>query len=143
MTRFILFSLLAICSVVQAAESDEQIKCSNEGRKFAKEWKAENKSGAFFRDTLVGNAEFHFSRSLKTCLVYTDVTEGELEKDSTGIWHQKRITDIFSNRVLVYTRFVIDKKTKKESYIPLKVVGDAKLVNDSDFTDIKAMYFSE
>jgi hypothetical protein len=36
-----------------------------------------------------------------------------------------------------------DKKTKKEYYVPLENVGDAKFVNDSDFADIRAKYFNE
>jgi hypothetical protein len=139
-----LFALIIICSVAHAAESDDQIRCSNEGRKFAKEWNKEHQApNALFHDALVDNAEFHFSRTLKTCLVFTAVTEGELEKASTGIWRYKRITDIYSNRVLVYTRYMTDKKTKKDYYVPLKNVGDAKLLTESDFNDTKATYFSD
>ena len=143
MIRLILLALLVTCSVAKAAETDEQIKCSHEGRKFAKEWKTEWGPKDVTENIIVGNAEFHFSGLLKTCLAYTEVTEGESDKELSAIWHQKRITDIFSNRVIVYTRFMIDKKSKKEFYMPLKVVGDAKLVNNSDFADIKTMYFSE
>jgi hypothetical protein len=143
MQRFALITLLVICAVAHAAEGDDQIRCSNEGGKFAKQWKTEYADkNTLFPHAVVDNAEFHFSKRLKTCLVYTAVTEGEFEV-SPGIWHHKRITDIYSNRVLVYTRFMTDKKTKKEYYVPLENVGDAKFVNDSDFADIRAKYFNE
>lgn len=144
MQRFVLFSLLVICAVAYATDSDDQIRCSNEGRKFANEWKKERQNqNGLFRDAIVDNAKFHFSRALKTCLVYIAVTEGELEKDSPAIWYQRRITDIYSNRVLVYARYMTDKKTKKDYYVPLKNVGDARLVTNNDFDDIKTKYFSE
>jgi hypothetical protein len=144
MQRFALLTLLVMCAVAHAAEGDDQIRCSDEGRNFAKLWKTEYEDqNTLFRDALVDNAEFHFSRTLKTCLVYVAVTEGEIEKDSPGIWHHKRVMDIYSNRALVYTRFMIDKKTKKKYYVPLKNIGDAKFVTDDDFADIKAKYLSE
>jgi len=144
-----LIALLIVAAAASATESEDQIRCSSEGRTFAKAWKIEHEAGnrdpanALFGDAVVDGAEFHFSRSLETCLAYTAVTQGEVDRNSPEIWRERRITDVYANRVLVYTRYMTDKKTKEEFHVPLKDIGDARQVTDSEFAHIKAEYFSD
>lgn len=129
-------------TAVAGEPENSKIKCSELGRKFSTEFKKEYASDNI---SMWGNPEFHFNRVLAACLVYTEVVDGEMSKDIDSIWYYRRITDIYSNKVLAYSRYFINKNdpTKKEILVNLSNVGDAVNLTPSKFATAKAELFSK
>ena len=117
------------------------MKCSQEGRTFSADFKKE-----YVReDTHWGNPEFHYNSALETCLVFTEVVDGLFDKDATSIWYYRRVTDIYSNKVLAYSRYFISRNgpTKKETLVNLGNVGAAVNLSSDRFVAIKEKLFSQ
>ena len=135
---FLIASLSCLSATVVAAEQENsKIKCGELGRKFSAEFKKEYASDI----SIWGNPEFFYNNALGTCLVYTEVTDGELDKKIKSIWYYRRITDIYSNKVLAYSRYFINKNDpiKKETLVDLRNVGDAVNLSPEKFAAAKAM----
>jgi hypothetical protein len=125
-----------------AGESENsKIKCAELGQKFSAEFKKEYVSDI----SIWGNPEFHYNSALRTCLVYTEVVDGALNKDINSVWYYRRITDIYTNKVLAYSRYFIDKNdpAKKETMVNLANVGDAMNLSPERFAMKKAELFGQ
>ncbi len=133
-------SCLSATAVAGELESSK-IKCSELGRKFSTEFKKEYTSDI----SIWGNPEFHYNSTLGACLVYTEVVDGALNKDINSVWYYRRITDIYSNKVLAYSRYLIHKNdlTKKETLVNLDNVGDAVNLSPDKFSTVKAELFGQ
>jgi hypothetical protein len=134
--------LSCISATAIAGESENsKIKCAELGRKFSSEFKKEYVSDI----SIWGNPEFHYNSALGTCLVYTEVVDGALNKDINSVWYYRRITDIYSNKVLAYSRYFIDKKdqTKKITLVNLANVGEAVNLSPDMFAAKKAELFGQ
>jgi hypothetical protein len=133
-------SSISITAFAGALENPK-IRCSELGYKFSSEFKREYVS----EFSVWGNPEFHYNKSLDTCLVYTEVIDGALNKDINSIWYYHRITDIPSNKVLAYSRYFIDKKdpSKKVTLVNLANVGDAVNLTPDMFAIKKAELFGK
>lgn len=120
---------------------DSKIRCTELGRKFSSEFKKEYVSDI----SIWENPEFHYNTALGTCLVYTEVVDGALHKDIHYVWYYLRITDIYSNKVLAYSRYLIDKKDpeKEGTLINLANVGDAVNLSPDRFAAKKAELFGQ
>ena len=92
-----------------------------------------------------GNPEFHYNSTLGTCLVYTEIIDGALNKDINSVWYYRRISDIYSNKVLTYSRYFIYKNdpTKKETLDNLGNVGDAVNLSPERFAVKRAELFGQ
>jgi hypothetical protein len=137
---FLIAWLSCLSATVIAAEPEySKIKCMELGRKFSAEFKREYASDI----SIWGNPEFFYSSTLGTCLVFTEVIDGEMDKTIKSIWYYRRITDIYSNRVLAYSRYVIDKSdpTRKETLVNLRNVGDTMNLSPETFAAAKAKLF--
>src|SRR5438105_4100385 len=118
-----IFAFLCACQpqaqVLPLKDNSEQksskIKCSELGRKFSTEFKKEYASEV----SIWENPEFHYSSASGRCMVYTEVVDGLLDKGITSVWYYRRITDIYSNEVLAYSRYFIRKNdpSKKEMLV--------------------------
>ena len=140
---FLIAGLYFLASTAVAGEpNDSKIKCSEFGRKFTNEFKKDYYNSDI---SMWGNPEFHYNNALKTCLVYTEIIDGKLNKEIDSIWFYRRITDVYSNRVVAYSRYFIDKNepNKKETLVNLGNVGDADNLPPSKFTSAKANLFSQ
>jgi len=116
-------------------------KCSELGRKFSADFKKE-----YVTDfSLWENPEFHYSPALATCLVYTGIVDGQFQKAVNDIWYYRRITDIYTNKVLAYSRYFIGKKdsAKKPVLVNLGNVGDAANLPPEKFAATKTKLFSQ
>ncbi len=135
---FIWLSCISMTAFAGELENSK-IKCAELGYKFSSEFKKEYVSEI----SVWGNPEFHYNSSLGTCLVYTEVIDGALNKDINSIWYYRRITDIFSNKVLAYSRYFIEKKdpSKKITLANLANVGDAVNLTPEMFAIKKAELF--
>lgn len=88
---FLLAWIGLVSSAAFAAESDtSKIKCSEMGTKFAAQFKKQYTSEI----SIWGNPEFHYSTRMNTCLVYTEVISGALDKQINATWYYRRVTDI-------------------------------------------------
>lgn len=137
---FLIAWLACLSAAAVAGEPESQkIKCSELGRKFSAEFKKEYASDI----SIWGNPEFFYNSALGTCLVYTEVADGELDKNIKSTWYYRRITDIYSNKVLAYSRYVIDKSdpTKKETLVNLRNVGNIVNLSPDKFSAAKAKLF--
>ena len=78
-------------------------------------------------------------------MVFTKVVDGALNKDINSVWYYRRITDIYSNKVLAYSRYFIDKSdpTKKKTLANLDNVGDAVNLSPERFAVKKAELFGQ
>lgn len=123
------------------ANDGAKIKCSDLGWKFAAEFKKEYANSI----SLWGNPELHYSSTLGTCLAYTEFIDGALEKGVTGTWYYCRITDVYTNKVLAYSRFIISKKgqNKKATLVNHSNVGDAVNLLPEVFAARKAVLFNQ
>ena len=142
MKLFFAAALLFLCSTAQAADTDDsKIKCSQFGTKFATEFKKEYVNAV----SMWGNPEFYYSPSLGTCLVYTEIADGEINKEMKDTWYYRRVTDIYTNKVLAYARYFIGKNDpdKKPVMVDLKNVGDAPNLRPEVFAQTKAKLFSQ
>jgi hypothetical protein len=91
-----------------------------------------------------GNPEFHYNNALGTCLVYTEVVDGLWDREINSVFYLHRITDIYSNKVLAYSRYFVNKRDqiKKEILMPNLVnVGDAVNLSPDRFAVVKAELF--
>ena len=135
--------LLVMCGISSLCFADDgaKIKCSDLGRKFAAEFKKEYVNSI----SLWGNPEFHYSSTLGTCLAYTEITDGALEKGVTDTWYYRRITDVYTNKVLAYSRFIISKKdqNKKATLVNLSNVGHAVNLLPEAFAARKEELFNQ
>lgn len=133
-------SCLSATAIAGEPESSK-IQCSELGRKFLTEFKKEYASEI----SIWGNPEFHYNNVLATCLAYTEVVDGALSKNSNSAWYYRRITDIYSNKVLAYSRYFIAKNdpTKKETLVNLGNVGDAVNLSPAKFAEAKAELFGQ
>ena len=129
------FSCASVTAFAGESESSK-IKCSELGQKFSTAFKKEYASDI----SIWGNPEFHYSSALVTCLVYTEVVDGALNIGINSIWYYRRSTDIYSNKVLAYSRYFIDKSdpTKKETLVNLGNVGDTVNISPEKFAAKKA-----
>jgi hypothetical protein len=125
--------------ISHANDRDDQIQCAKEGRIFAKQF---NEEYTNFITPIAENPEFHFSKKMNTCLALTGVF-GIKEEGVKGTFSLRMITDVYSNKILVYTRKMTDTETGKDYYIDLKNVGDAELLNSDDFARAKDVLFGE
>lgn len=135
-------SVWSYSAVALAADPEgSKIKCSQLGSKFAAEFKKEYVNEV----SLWGNPEFHYSSALATCLAYTEIVDGEAHKDVKDVWYYRRITDIYTNKVLAYSRYFVgkDDPTKKPFLVDLKNVGDAANLLPQDFAAAKDKLFSQ
>ena len=126
---------------VAGEPGNAKIKCGEEGRTFSADFKKE-----YVReDTHWGNPEFHYNSTLETCLVFTEVVDGLFDKDAASIWYYRRVTDIYSNKVLAYSRYFISRndQTKKETLVNLGNVGAAVNLSPARFGAIKEKLFSQ
>ena len=142
MRSFLTLALFMCCiSITCFADDGTKIKCSELGRKFAADFKKEYVNSI----SLWGNPEFHYSSTLGTCLAYTEITDGALEKRVTDTWYYRRITDVYTNKVLAYSRFIISKKdqNKKTTLVNLSNVGDAVNLLPEAFAVRKAELFNQ
>jgi len=140
--RLLIIWLFCISATAFAGESENsKIKCAELGQKFSAEFKKEYVSDI----SIWGNPEFHYNSALGTCLVYTEVVDGALNKDINSVWYYRRITDIYSNKVLAYSRYFIDKNDpiKKENLVNLTNVGDAVNFSPDMFAVKKAELFGQ
>jgi hypothetical protein len=140
--HFFIAALSCISPFVFAGEPEgAKIKCSEVGRAFSADFKKE-----YVReDTHWGNPEFHYSSALETCLVLTEVVDGLFDKDANSVWYYRRVTDIYSNKVLAYSRYFISKndQTKKETLVSLGNVGAAVNLSSASFFAAKEKLFSQ
>lgn len=141
--KFYLAAVLALWNLSAsclAADDSAKIKCGDLGRKFAADFKKEYVNAV----SLWGNPEFYYSSSLGTCLAYTEITDGALNKDITAVWYYRRITDVYTNKVLSYSRFFVTKKdaAQKPTLVNLGNVGDAVNLLPEAFAARKAELFS-
>ncbi|MEP6998811.1 MAG: hypothetical protein ABI900_14250 [Betaproteobacteria bacterium] len=130
-----------VSSAAFAAESDTlKIKCGEMGTKFAAQFKKEYTSEI----SIWGNPEFHYSTGMNTCLVYTEVIDGALDKQINAIWSYRRVTDIYSNKVLTYSRYFVrkDDPTQKEGLVNLGNVGAAVNISPAEFARAKMELFN-
>ena len=139
---FLMAWLSCISPFVFAGEPiGAKIKCSEAGRAFLADFKKE-----YVReDTLWRNPEFHYNSALETCLVFTEVVDGLFDKDATSVWYYRRVTDIYSNRVLAYSRYFISKNdpTKRETLVNLGNVGAAVNLSSAGFVATKEKLFGQ
>lgn len=129
-------------ATVIASESEiSRIKCAELGRTFSSEFKREYVSDI----SIWGNPEFHYNNVLGTCLVYTEVVDGALHKDIHSVWYNLRITDIYSNKVIAYSRYFIDKNdhTRKVTRVNLTNVGDVVNLSPDHFMMVKSELFGQ
>src|SRR5256885_13345651 len=141
-TRLLIIWLSCISVTAFAGVSENsKIKCAELGQKFSAEFKKEYVSDV----SIWGNPEFHYNSALGTCLVYTEVVDGALNKDINSVWYYRRITDIYSNKVLAYSRYFIDKNdpTKIETLVNLSNVGDAVNLSPERFGVKRAELFGQ
>jgi hypothetical protein len=112
------------------------------GQKFSAEFKKE-----YYNEdiSMWGNPDFHYNSTLRTCLVYTEVVDGALNKEINATWYYRRITDIYSNKVLAYSRYLIFKNypTRKEALVNLANVGDVVNLLPDKFATVKAELFDQ
>ena len=129
------FSCASVTAFAGESESSK-IKCSELGQKFSTSFKTEYTSDF----SIWGNPEFHYSSAVGTCLVYTEVVDRALNKGINSIWYRRRITEIYSNKVLAYSRYFIDKSDpiKKETLVNLGNIGDAVNLSPEKFAVKKA-----
>lgn len=129
-------------TAVAGEPDDSKIKCSKFGRKFTDEFKSEYYHSDI---SMWGNPEFHYNKALKSCLVYTEIIDGELNKEVDYIWYYRRITDVYTNRVVAYSRYFVVKNesNKKETMVNLGNVGDAVNLPSSKFIAEKVNLFSQ
>lgn len=143
MRVLLLFAWVSLLPSAASATDLEtsQIKCSEMGTKFSSRFKKEYTSV----DSLWGNPEFHYSKASSTCLVYTEVTDGGLQKESNAVWYYRRVTDVYSNKVLAYSRYFVEKRdpTRKEILVNLGNVGGASNLSPTEFAKVKAELFSQ
>jgi hypothetical protein len=143
MSARLLIIWLSCISATACADKSEssKIKCAELGQKFSAEFKKDYVSDI----SIWGNPEFHYNSALGTCLVYTEVVDGTLNKDISSVWYYRRITDIYSNKVLAYSRYFIDKSdlTKKKTPANLDNVGDAVNLSSERFAVKKAELFRQ
>src|SRR4051794_19459297 len=88
-----------------ADDREEQIRCVREGRIFAKGFE---QRWANFMTPASDNPEFHFNKNLQTCLAFTGVLSVKT-KERPEVWRFQAITDIYSNKILIYTRYMTDE----------------------------------
>lgn len=141
-TLFIIWISCVSATAFGGESEDSKIKCTELGHKFSSEFKKEY----YVSDISIwGNPEFHYNSALGTCLVYTEVVDGALNKDIDSVWYYRRITDIYSNKVLAYSRYFIDKKdpAKKETLVNLANVGDAVNLSPDRFAVKKVELFGQ
>lgn len=128
-------------AAIAASPESTNIQCSESGRKFSAEFKRENTSEI----STYGNPEFHYNGTLATCLAYTEVVDGALDKDINSVWYSRRITDIYSNKVLAYSRYFITKSdpAKKVTQVNLGNVGDVVNMLPAEFAATRAELFRQ
>lgn len=133
-------SCLSVTAIADEPESSK-VQCSELGRKFSSEFKKEYASEI----SIWGNPEFHYNNALATCLAYTEIVDGALSNDINSVWYYRRITDIYNNKVLTYSRYFISKSdpTKKETLVNLGNVGDAVNLSPAKFAAVKAELFGQ
>ena len=139
--------LVAACAVVFcltafAADIEiSKVRCSELGAQFAARFKSEYASAV----SVWGNPEFHYNNSLSTCLAYTEIVDGALNKEIDAVWYYRRITDLYSNKVLAYSRYLVSKNDsqKRETMVSLGNVGGAQNSSSSEFAATKARLFNE
>ena len=139
---FIASYAAALASTAPAADLEaSRIKCSESGTKFAMQFKKTYAS----QISIFGNPEFHYSKALSTCLVYTELIDGALDKSITAVWYYRRVTDVYSNKVLAYSRYFVSKNdsAKKETMVNLANVGDAVNLGSTEFASAKASMFNQ
>ncbi|MDO8347884.1 MAG: hypothetical protein Q7S85_08300 [Rugosibacter sp.] len=126
-------------AAIAASPESTNIRCSESGRKFSAEFKKENTSEI----SIYGNPEFHYNGTLATCLVYTEVVDGA--PDINSVWYSRRITDIYSNKVLAYSRYFITKSdpAKKVTLVNLGNVGDVVNMLPAEFAATRAELFRQ
>jgi hypothetical protein len=136
---FTLFALsVGALTFTTASATDletSNIKCSEAGANFSRLFKKEYSSEI----SMWGNPEFYYSKRLATCLVYTEVIDGLFDKEINAVWYYRRITDIYSNKVLAYSRYRVAKNdlTKKEIMVNLSNVSDAANLTSKEFDTTK------
>jgi len=137
-----LITWLACASITVFASEleDSRVRCGKMGQQFSDRFKKEYVTDS----THWGNPEFHYSEPLGTCLVYTEVIEGMFNSKESAIWYYRRITDVYSNTVLAYSRYIVygDDPAKKEKLVNLNNVGDAVNFPSEKFTATKRNLFS-
>ena len=76
-------------------------------------------------------------------MVYTEVIDGALDKQINATWYYRRVTDIYSNKVLTYSRYFVrkDDPTQKEVLVNLGNVGSAVNVSSAEFARAKMELF--
>ena len=122
----------------KADDRDDQIRCVKEGRIFAKDFKQEWANPI---TPISDNPEFHFNKKLQTCLAFTGVFSIK-QNDAPNVWRLQAITDVYSNKILIYTRSMTDD-AGKVVYVELKNAGDAFILNYEDFSKEKETLFRE
>jgi hypothetical protein len=140
---FILASLSFLPFDAFASGSDaSKIKCAEIGAKFAASFKETYASDTSF--SIWGNPEYHYSERLHTCLVYTEVIDGAFVKGVNATWYYRRITDIYSNKVLAYSRYLIRKDDAENMEVQASLinVGDAINLSSADFKNAKTRLFN-
>lgn len=138
--RCLIASLGLLSSIASATDLEvSKIRCSEAGANFAAKFKSQHDTDV----SVWGNPEFHYSVPLSTCLVYTEVIDGSLHKEINALWYYRRITDVYSNKVLAYSRYLVkkDDPTKKETLVNLMNVGGATNLIRTEFDVTKADLF--
>lgn len=135
-------SLGLLSSIASAADLEvSKIRCSEAGANFAAKFKAQHDTDV----SVWGTPEFHYSVPLSTCLVYTEVIDGSLHNEVNAVWYYRRITDVYSNKVLAYSRYLVkkDDPTKNETLVNLMNLGGATNLMPMEFNATKADLFKQ
>lgn len=141
--RLLLLITWLTCSSITVFASeleDSRVRCGEMGQQFSDRFKKEYVSDS----THWENPEFHYSKALGTCLVYTEVIDGMFSKE-IAIWYYRRVTDVYSNKVLAYSRYLVNRNdpAKKEKLVDLSNVGDAMNLSSEKFAEAKRRLFSQ
>jgi hypothetical protein len=133
------FAYLRIGDIHRKRVGNSIIQCSELGRKFSVEFKKEYMS----EFSIWVNPEFYYNNAMATCLVYNEVVDGKFSEGMNDIWYHRRITDIYSNKVIAYQRSAIKKTdpTKNEIPIDLSNVGDTVNLSRAKFDQAKMELF--
>jgi hypothetical protein len=95
-------SILVFCAVLVSATAFatdlniSKAKCSQSGDKFAIQFKREFSSEL----SIFGNPEFHYSKVLDMCVVFTEIIDGTFDTCIETLCDYRRVTDVYSNNVL-------------------------------------------
>jgi hypothetical protein len=121
----------------QAAQNFEMTRrCQEDGNKFFNEYFRQTNERGLTWDT----AEFHYSRKLNTCLIFTRYIQSLYPTVSL---HYNELHDIYSSRLIIQGHFKRDTSVEPWKEEPLTLLDDTPNYMSDQFLKEKEKLFRE